>query len=46
MLGELLVKQGHRRIAYLGFAPARPDMERMRGLTECLAAHGLDAHAL
>jgi LacI family transcriptional regulator len=41
MIGELLVKQGHRDIAYLGFAPARPDMERMRGLTECLKAHGL-----
>jgi LacI family transcriptional regulator len=41
MIGELLVKQGHRHIAYLGFAPARPDMERMRGLTECLDAHGL-----
>lgn len=41
MLGELLVKQGHKRIAYVGFAPARPDMERMRGLTECLDAHGL-----
>ena len=41
MLGELLVKQGHRNIAYVGFAPARPDMERMRGLTECLEAHGL-----
>jgi LacI family transcriptional regulator len=43
MLGELLVKQGHRRIAYAGFAPARPDMERMRGLTESLASHGLAA---
>ena len=41
MIGELLVKQGHRHIAYVGFAPARPDMERMRGLSECLAAHGL-----
>jgi LacI family transcriptional regulator len=41
MLGELLVKQGHKNIAYVGFAPARPDMERMRGLTECLDAHGL-----
>jgi LacI family transcriptional regulator len=41
MIGELLVKQGHRNIAYLGFAPARPDMERMRGLTDCLQAHGL-----
>jgi LacI family transcriptional regulator len=40
-LGELLVKQGHRRIAYVGFAPARPDAERMRGLTDCLEAHGL-----
>ena len=41
MIGELLVKQGHRHIAYLGFAPARPDMERMRGLGECLESHGL-----
>ncbi len=41
MIGELLVKQGHRDIAYLGFAPARPDKERMRGLTECLRTHGL-----
>src|SRR5688572_2158825 len=41
MLGELLVKQGHKRIAYVGFAPARPDMERMRGLTDCLEAHKL-----
>ena len=41
MLGELLVKQGHRHIAYVGFAPARPDMERTRGLTACLQAHGL-----
>ena len=40
MIGELLVKQGHRDIAYLGFAPARPDMERMRGLTESLGTHG------
>jgi LacI family transcriptional regulator len=42
MIGELLVTQGHRNIAYLGFAPARPDMERMRGLGECLQAHGLE----
>ena len=41
MLGELLVKQKHKRIAYVGFAPARPDMERMRGLTDCLGAHKL-----
>ena len=41
MVGELLVRQGHRRIAYLGFAPARPDAERMRGLTNCLDSHGL-----
>ena len=41
MLGELLVKQGHRRIAYLGFAPALPDVERMRGLRACLEAHRL-----
>ncbi|APV51131.1 LacI family transcriptional regulator [Betaproteobacteria bacterium GR16-43] len=42
MIGELLVKQGHRNIAYLGFAPARPDTERMRGLSESLEAHGLE----
>jgi LacI family transcriptional regulator len=41
MLGELLVKQGHRHIAYVGFALARPDMERTRGLAACLEAHGL-----
>ncbi|MEP7155753.1 MAG: LacI family DNA-binding transcriptional regulator [Betaproteobacteria bacterium] len=41
MIGELLVKQGHRNIAYVGFAPARPDKDRMRGLSECLEAHGL-----
>jgi LacI family transcriptional regulator len=41
MIGELLVNQGHRDIAYVGFAPARPDAERMRGLTESLKAHGL-----
>lgn len=41
MMGELLVKQGHRNIAYVGFAPAVPDVERMRGLSECLEAHGL-----
>lgn len=41
MIGELLAKQGHRRVAYLGFAPARPDQERIRGLTDALAAHGL-----
>ena len=41
MLGELLVKQGHKHIAYVGFAPARPDTERSRGLTDCLEAHEL-----
>jgi len=41
MLGELLVKQRHKRISYVGFAPARPDMERTRGLTDCLDAHKL-----
>ena len=41
MLGELLVKQRHRKIAYVGFAPARPDTERMRGLTDCLDQHKL-----
>ena len=42
MVGELLVKQGHRKIAYLGFAPARPDTERFRGLSASLAEHGLE----
>ncbi len=42
MLGELLVKQGHKRIAYLGFAPAQPDRNRMRGLGEYLRKHRLD----
>src|SRR4051812_12810892 len=41
LIGELLVKQGHRDIAYLGFAPARPDTERVRGLTDSLRAHGM-----
>jgi LacI family transcriptional regulator len=41
LLGQLLVRQRHRRIAYIGFAPARPDMERTRGLTDCLQAHKL-----
>jgi len=41
MLGELLMKQRHRKIAYVGFAPARPDTERMRGLTDCLDQHKL-----
>ncbi|MBL8518442.1 MAG: LacI family DNA-binding transcriptional regulator [Betaproteobacteria bacterium] len=41
MIAEMLVKQGHRNIAYIGFAPARPDRERMRGLVDCLEAHGL-----
>lgn len=41
MLAQMLAKQGHKRIAYIGFAPAHPDSERMRGLTECLDSHGL-----
>jgi LacI family transcriptional regulator len=41
MIAEMLVKQGHRNIAYIGFAPARPDKERMRGLTECLDAYDI-----
>src|SRR5436190_14715049 len=39
MIAELLAKQGHRNIAYIGFAPAHPDRERMRGLLDCFAAH-------
>ncbi len=41
MIAELLVKQGHRRIGYLGFAPARPDRDRMQGVAATLKKHRL-----
>lgn len=41
MVGDLLVGQGHRHVAYLGFPKSRWDKERMRGLTHCLQEHGL-----
>ena len=48
VLGETIevradvIAEGHERIAYVGFSPARPDMERTRGLTDCLQAHKLE----
>lgn len=42
MLTRHLVTQGHRRVAYLGFSKSRRDEERMGGVKECLAAHGLE----
>ena len=42
MLTRHLVTQGHRRVAYLGFSKSRRDDERMGGVKECLAAHGLE----
>ena len=42
MLTRHLVSLGHRRIAYLGFARSRRDEERLGGIRECLAAHGLE----
>jgi LacI family transcriptional regulator len=42
MLTRHLITQGHRRIAYLGFSKSRRDEERMGGIKECLAAHGLE----
>lgn len=42
MLARHLVTQGHRRIAYLGFSKSRRNEERMGGVQECLAAHGLE----
>lgn len=36
-----LVTLGHKRFAYLGFSKSRRDEERMGGVRECLAAHGL-----
>jgi LacI family transcriptional regulator len=40
MLGQLLGRQGHRRVLYLGFPAAAPDKERYRGLSEGLAPFG------
>jgi LacI family transcriptional regulator len=42
MLTRHLLTQGHRRIAYLGFSRSRRDEERMAGVKECLAAHGME----
>jgi LacI family transcriptional regulator len=42
MLTRHLVSLGHKRIAYLGFARSRRDEERLGGIRECLAAHGLE----
>jgi LacI family transcriptional regulator len=42
MLTRHLVSLGHKRIAYLGFPRSRRDEERLGGIRECLAAHGLE----
>lgn len=41
MLGRHLLETGRRQITYLGFPPARWNGERLAGLTEALAAAGL-----
>ena len=41
MITQHLVALGHQRLAYLGFSKSRRDEERMGGVRECLAAHGL-----
>jgi LacI family transcriptional regulator len=41
MVTRHLVTLGHKRIAYLGFSKSRRDEERMGGIKECLAAHGM-----
>jgi LacI family transcriptional regulator len=42
MMTRHLVTLGHRRFAYMGFSKSRRDGERMGGVKECLAAHGLE----
>lgn len=41
MLANHLVKLGHKRIAYLGFARSRWNDERIRGIRTCLDEFGL-----
>jgi len=41
MMTRHLVTLGHRRFAYLGFSRSRRDEERLGGVKEGLAAHGL-----
>lgn len=42
MVARHLLTQGHRRIAYLSFAPSLRDRERMAGVREALAAQGME----
>jgi LacI family transcriptional regulator len=42
MVARHLLTQGHRRIAYLGFSRSRRDRERLAGVSEALAAQGLE----
>jgi LacI family transcriptional regulator len=42
MLTRHLISLGHKRIAYLSFPRSRRDEERLGGIRECLAAHGLE----
>src|SRR5436853_452572 len=41
MLTRHLLELGHKRIAYISFPAARWDLERRRGLTDCLKEAGL-----
>ncbi len=41
MITQHLVALGHSRLAYLGFSRSRRDQERLAGIQDCLAAHGL-----
>jgi LacI family transcriptional regulator len=42
MLARHLLSLGHQRIAYLRFPPSRRDEERLAGIRDCLAAHGME----
>ena len=42
MVTRHLLAQGHKRVAYMGYANSRRDRERMAGVREALAAQGLE----
>jgi LacI family transcriptional regulator len=42
MVTRHLLSQGHRRVGYMGFSKSLRDRERMAGVREALAAHGLE----
>ncbi len=41
MLAQHLLNRGYRDIGYLGYAHARPNEQRLAGMTECLASAGV-----